>query len=308
MEDIRPMTYSEQLLRLRSRGLGISDDDAALASLTHLNFHRLQLYTEAFVEDCGDGRLREGTTMEDVLGLYAFDQRLRGLTLSASKLVEVSVRSRLAHVMEARLGPIGYLLTSNYRDLGHAIRSLEGVRAEIARSREPFLLPYNSSREGLNRLPMGIAIEAFSFGSTSKLYANLADSAIQREIAATYSLNETLMVPALHHLNTARNMVAHHAQFWNLRIQEKLRIPSKEPADLRRSLVADADAPGCYNTMTLFAFMAQAIPGGQEVTLQIGAHLATLPMGLMAKAGMPADWRSRPVWKRAGGDSEAADT
>lgn len=290
-------SYDEQVEILRSRGLVISDHDGAKQCLAHLNYYRLQLYSHAFLDDGENKRFRKGIRIEDILELYAYDQKLRGLTLAASKIIEVSVRSRLAYVMGHRLGPTGYLDTTNYRSLSQAIKTLDGVRSEVARSREPFLLPFNSSDDGMNALPIWIAVEAFSFGSTSKIYANLADIDIQREVADTYALNEVLMVPALHHLNTARNMVAHHAQFWNLRIQEKLKVPNKEPSDLRQSLQQNADAPGCYNTLTLLMYLVQKISPGNPLAALVREHIGNLRLDLAPRAGIPDDWKIRPVWK-----------
>ena len=292
-----PKSYEEQIELLRFRGLIISNIDSARQSLAHLNYYRLQLYSRAFLTENESKRFRHGVRIEEILELYAFDQKLRGLTLAATKIVEVSVRSRLAYIMGHRLGPTGYLNTTNYRSFSQAIKTLAGIRSEITRSREPFLLPFNSSEEGMNSLPIWIAVEAFSFGSTSKIYANLADSDILKEVAATYSLNEVLMVPALHHLNTARNMVAHHAQFWNLRIQEKLKIPNKDPAELRQSLQHNADSPGCYNTLTLLMYMVQKVSPDSQLTVVVREHLKTLPAELTVHAGIPADWIDRPVWK-----------
>ena len=293
-------SYQEQISLLQERGLVIRDIQAAEQTLAHLNYYRLRLYSEPFFDPAQKPSFRQGTTLDHLLGLYRFDQKLREWTLAASKLVEVSVRSRLAYVIGHRLGPTDYLNIHNYKRHEKAIRTLAGIREEIMRSKEPFLSPYINEEEGFNRLPIWIAVEAFSFGSTSKVYGNLADADLQREIAATYGLNEVVMTAALHHLNTARNLVAHHARFWNLNIQEKLRLPNRDPGDLRRSLVHDANAPGCYNTLVFLNHFVRHIEPQSPLPADLRELLGQLPEELRPKAGIPSDWRARPLWSLPG--------
>jgi len=292
--------YKEQIELLQSRRLVIHDLSAAERALAHLNYYRLQLYSEPFVNPEQKPLFKEGASLSQILELYGFDQKLREWTLAASKLIEVSVRSRLAYVIGHRLGPTGYLNIHNYKRHEKAIRTLAGIRAEIMRSKEPFLAPYINEEQGFNRLPIWIAVEAFSFGSTSKVYGNLADADLQREIAETYGLNEVVMTAALHHLNTARNLVAHHARFWNLNIQEKLRLPNRDPGDLRRSLVHDANAPGCYNTLVFLNHFVRHIEPQSPLPADLRELLGQLPEELRPKAGIPSDWRARPLWSLPG--------
>jgi abortive infection bacteriophage resistance protein len=289
-------TYDDQVELLTSRGLQINDEAEAKRALSHLNYYRLQLYAEPFFSDKNTKLFKEGTTFSQIHELYLFDQKLRNLVLAASKLIEVSVRSRLAYVIGHKIGPTGYLDVSNYKRHAQAIETLGSMIAEIKRSKESFLTQYIADDTGINVLPIWIAVEAISFGCASKIFGNLKDHQLQLEVADTYDLSEKVLVPGLHHLNIARNTAAHHGRFWNHSIQQRLRAPNQESDALRLSLENVSAAPGCYNTLVLICYLVGKIAPCAELIKEIKGHLQLLPYDLHAQAGIPNDWKNRPVW------------
>jgi abortive infection bacteriophage resistance protein len=289
-------TYDDQIKLLTSRGLLITDEPEAKRALSHLNYYRLQLYAEPFISDKSTKQFKDGTTFSQIHELYLFDQKLRNLVLAASKLIEVSVRSRLAYVIGHKIGPTGYLDVSNYKRHAQAIETLNSMSAEIKRSKESFLAQYIAEDKGINVLPIWIAVEAISFGCASKIFGNLKNHQLQLEVSDTYDLSEKVLVPGLHHLNIARNTAAHHGRFWNHSIHQRLRAPSHGPDTLRLSLENAAAAPGCYNTLVLICYLVGKIAPCSELVNEIKGHLHLLPYDLRAQAGIPNDWSSRPVW------------
>ena len=290
-------TYEEQIKLLTSRGLAIKDEAEARHALSHLNYYRLQLYAEPFVPDRNTKQFKKGSTFSQILDLYLFDQKLRNLVLAASKLIEVSVRSRLAYVLGHRIGATGYLNILNYKRHAQAIETLNVILMEIKRSKEPFLQRYIEDDMGINELPIWIAVESISFGSTSKIFGNLKDHQLQKEIAATYDLSDKVLIAGLHHLNTARNIAAHHARFWNHHIQQKMRTPNQGSDDLRLSLEMTNSAPGCYNTLVLISYLIRKIARTSELVGMMKEHLHSLPQELHPQAGIPPHWFNRPVWE-----------
>lgn len=275
----------------------IDNPEAATRVLMHLNYHRFQLYAHAFRSHDGT-TYRTGTTFEDVQSLYAFDQNLRGLTLAAVKIIEVSVRSRLAYVLGHELGPMAHLDPMNYRRPAQAIMTIESLRREVDRGRHD-RLPGEVTKP-FDRLPIWEAVESFSFGNTSKLLGNLASPALRKKIASTYGLGDPVMVAALYHINVARNLSAHHARLWNVNIREKLLVPNYEPAHLMQALTRNRAATGCHNTLVMIAYLVRQIDPVSHLPSLVRAHLRTLPIPLHAAAGIPESWEELSLWAESG--------
>ena len=179
-----PRTYADQLAILEGRGLGVVDRAEAVHWLSHLNYYRVKLYASVFWSQ-EHGRYAEGTSMEDVLWVYRFDQGLRELVLSAIKCVEVSVRSRLAYEIGHRSGPQAHLDTCHFRQVDRCIEMLNGLRSELRRSREDFLTPYRPA-ESIGSIPVWVAIEVASFGVVSKMLSGQASASLRQAVADTY--------------------------------------------------------------------------------------------------------------------------
>jgi abortive infection bacteriophage resistance protein len=81
------LTYEKQLDQLKSRGLAVTDDAAALAYLKRLGYYRLSAYWYPFRRpDARDikGKILSrkdefiaGTTFQQAVELYVFDKRLK---------------------------------------------------------------------------------------------------------------------------------------------------------------------------------------------------------------------------------------
>ncbi len=288
-------TYGEQIASLRSRGMAIDDPEAATGVLMHLNYHRFRLYAHVFrMPECAN--YRPGTSFDEVKTLYDFDQQLRGLVLASIKVIEVSIRSRLAYVLSHSLGPLSHLDPDNYRRPGQAASTLASIEREVARGRPYQLLADGGDGVPFDRLPIWAAVESFSFGNTSKLLANLASASLRNRIAATYGLGDPVLVAALYHINVARNLAAHHARLWNATIREKLLVPNYEPAALRLTLVVGIAAPGCHNTLVMIAYLVRKIDPSSRLPSLLRAHLRLLPRPLQAAAGIPDEWEKLPLW------------
>lgn len=283
-------TYEQQIVLLEGRGMQVADKTSAESSLRHLNYYRLQTYAYPF-KGLDGITFRQGTSFEQVIQLYDFDQKLRGLILASIKIIEVSVRSRFAYIVGHRLGPLAHLDLTNYRNRKKAYETLEKVREEFDRSEHS-----RGNENDFDHAPVWESVESFSFGNTSKLYANLGLPQLRDEISATYGIGERVLKSALYNLNVARNLAAHHARLWNINITEKLLSPNVGPAELIGSLNNDMKSAGCYNTVVMIVYLVRIINPRTDLPDLIRDHLKTLPHELLESAGMPRDWESRPLW------------
>jgi abortive infection bacteriophage resistance protein len=262
--------------------------------LSHLNYYRLKLYASVFLQS-GPSRYAEGTSFDDVLWVYRFDQVLRELVLSAIKCVEVSVRSRLAYEIGHRSGPQAHLDTCHFRHVDRCIEMLNGLRSELRRSREDFLTPYNPS-ESIGDVPVWVAVEVASFGIISKMLSGQASASLRQAVADTYEMDERVLCAAMHHLNVVRNTAAHHGRLWNRRFNIELSLPRKKPAGLWIAFAHGDDRNRVHNTLVVLLHMIRAIDPSSSLPLRMRRHLESLPVSLRHHMGIPLGWEELPMW------------
>jgi abortive infection bacteriophage resistance protein len=108
MEPVKPpITYQEQVNKLRSRGCVIADEDEAIGILSHVNYYRLTAYFLPFKR--ADGMYSPDTNFNTIYRIYEFDRKIRHIIFSAIEEIEIFVRSTLAYYHGHKYGPLGYL-------------------------------------------------------------------------------------------------------------------------------------------------------------------------------------------------------
>jgi abortive infection bacteriophage resistance protein len=104
------LTFEKQLALLKSRGLEITDEKAALEYLRRLGYYRLSGYWRPFCEKSQiaqgknlnnqlEDRFLPGAKFQDAVLLYVFDKKLRLLILDAIERIEVAVRVDIAYLL-----------------------------------------------------------------------------------------------------------------------------------------------------------------------------------------------------------------
>lgn len=241
-------TYEQQLNLLKSRGLEVTDDTAALAYLGRLGYYRLSGYwypyrkllplTEQQAKSLGPRRSDEflpNARFQDVVALYVFDKKLRLLILDAIERIEVAFRVNIAYLLGER-DPFAY--TNPDLLHGHFTKKIDPrtkkTRYEewiskhdqlIKRSKEDFIQHYKDKYN--LRLPIWIAIELWDFGLLSVFYKGMTvkDKAI---IASQYNIpNWQIMESWLRSLNYVRNVAAHHSRLWNRNLVDQPKLAKR---------------------------------------------------------------------------------
>lgn len=81
----RPLTFAEQVARLKQRGLVFDDENEAIAYLFNISYYRLRAYTYPFQEN-GEGSehnfTRKDIHFKNIIDLYCFDLQTAVLLFS----------------------------------------------------------------------------------------------------------------------------------------------------------------------------------------------------------------------------------
>ncbi|TVO38188.1 Abi family protein [Vibrio algivorus] len=243
----------DMIVKLRERGLTITDEEKAVSYLSRIGYYRLSGYWFAFREHSGlccpmskpqgkkDGakkltleHFKQGARFEDAVSLYIFDKKLRLLIMDALERIEVAFRVEIAHLLGKR-DPFAYLDSSQFfPKFSIDINNKTGLTehhvwlskqaALINRSREKFM-EHNRKKHGLP-LPIWICCEVWDFGALSILFSGMKPQD-QDEIAKKFGLsNGRVLAKWLRSLNYLRNVCAHHSRLWNRNIIDQPVLPS----------------------------------------------------------------------------------
>ncbi|MCI5103893.1 MAG: Abi family protein [Algiphilus sp.] len=291
------LTIDQQVDQLIRRGMTVRDRDRAQHHLHHINYYRLRAYwlpDEVPAPSQGEHAFRPGTDFDDILTLYAFDRKLRLLVMDAIERVEVSLRTRWAHVLSLRYGAHGYLDATCFRKASLYVKCLEKLRDEYQRSNETFVLHYRKAYNEPDLPPFWGICELLSFGQLSLWFQNLADGADRVEIARPYGVDEQILKSFAHHLTYVRNVCAHHSRLWNREMTIGMKIPNK-PEWLGAAFNA-AQPKRLYNTLVMLAYLLRVISPGSAWRSRLYQLLAEHPNVDVTDMGFPESWHAEPLW------------
>ncbi|MCY7376196.1 MAG: Abi family protein [Pyrinomonadaceae bacterium] len=111
-----PLTISDQIKLLESRGLIISHKTKAEKYLANISYYRLSAYMYSF-KDLVTDEFADGTTFEKVLDLYLFDRELRLLIFDAIERIEIAFRTQLIYQPAMIGGAFWFRDASNFDDI-----------------------------------------------------------------------------------------------------------------------------------------------------------------------------------------------
>ena len=191
------LSVPEQLQKLQGRGLVIADMAAAADFLSHINYYRFTGYGLVFEQP--RHTYLAGTTFEQIRQAYEFDRTLRDLFTESIELIELDLRTALAHTFGETYGPFGHVDPLNFYSRTDHPDGLGKLRAEAKRSRELFIDHYKVTYQEFPDLPIWVATEVMSFGALSRMLEALNKSDLKR-IAARYRMQPLTLVSCVHHL------------------------------------------------------------------------------------------------------------
>lgn len=292
-----PITPSDQVTLLISRGMLIEDASFAEHYLTQISYYRLRAYWLPFEVNSKTHQFQKNTSFEKVLNLYTFDRQFRLLLLDAIERVEVSFRSRFAMALAQAHGAHAHLKDAIFKtaqrnwDYQQAIQQLI---QEVSKNKETFIKHF--AENYLEPLPpIWALVEIMTIGQISRWYENLSASQVRNSISRAYGLDETIMVSFMHHLSTIRNLCAHHSRIWNRSYKFTYKIPKRSQAALDNSINQNTPKQ-IYNTLVMLKFLLDQICPDHFWDKRLKALLEqhAIDTSLM---GFPGDWLDKELWQ-----------
>lgn len=226
------LTIVEQISLLESRGLEISDIVKAHDWLHRLGYYRLAAYLypmrESSKTSAGDlvvlNEFQVGSSFELAAQTYVFDKQLRILFLDAVERIEIAVRAEVSRQLGAR-DPFGHLNPNAFSSSFTKVREsgtskhqdwVAGVEEALSRSTDDFAVHFREKYDG--KMPIWVSSELWDLGRLANLVSGL-NQTDKKLLASKFGVENGLAFENwLHHINSVRNICAHHGRLWNRNI------------------------------------------------------------------------------------------
>ena len=230
------LNLDEQVGLLVERGLKIKDSDETRLRrfLFDVNYFRASGYWRYFqhAPHLGENEFREGFNFDHIRDVYQFDFDLRNRLLYGIAVIEIALRSRLAHLIAQEGNSRTYLELSFYAESPHREKLIKDINAEIRRSKEPFIQKHQTNSQ---IVPIWAAIEVMSFGTVSKIFKQIASDDVRFAISKSFKVNTPdIAVSIIRSMSTLRNICAHQGRVWN-------RSPIINPPQVPKKLIIETD-------------------------------------------------------------------
>jgi abortive infection bacteriophage resistance protein len=316
------LTFEQQLELLRSRGLEVTNESAALEYLQRIGYYRLSGYwyplrklrplSEHHAKPIRPQRTDEflpSSRFQDVVALYVFDKKLKLLILDAIERLEVAFRVDIAYLLGEK-DPFAYtkpdLLHGNFTkkiDPKTGKTKYEEWLFKhdqlIKRSKEDFVGHYKV-KYGLP-LPIWVTIELWDFGLLSVFYKGMAVKD-KTAIAQKYDISDwQIMESWLRTLNYVRNVVAHHSRLWNRNLIDQPKLGKLGDIPTFDALIGNTHSTSrVYAVLCILAhYMSFICPRStwRQRVIEL-THSFPITQHIQLKdMGFPTDWRQHVFWK-----------
>ena len=225
----QPKTAEQCCSILIERGLIINNSERAIKYLKNVGYFRLTGYMFHLQSNDGKHTFKEGTKFEDIIALYQFDKKLRGIISEYLERIEICLRAKLTDKYSVQYGFFWY----NNEDLFDDENIFDSINLEIKEAfndpKEYFLKSFKSKYEWEGIPPSNMALEILSLGKLARLYKALKNKDGKLEIANEFNLPSTTITSWYIYLANIRNICAHHSRLWNKKVTvDRPVLPSRE--------------------------------------------------------------------------------
>lgn len=290
-----PIDHVQQIELLKKRGLLIQNEGKALRQLQIISYFRLANYWHPLEQDKRIHLFKPNSYFENALNLYYFDKKLRALVFTAIQSIEIALRTQMIHHISMKYGAFWFMDSTICANERMFQDNLIRICQEVNRSKEDFIQEHFAKYKTPSLPPVWKTLEVVSFGTLSKLYCNLADNTVKKQIAHEFKLPQHLYLESwIKCAAVLRNCVAHHARIWNRRFPLKPQLPHK----LSGSWIdaSQTEQVKFYAQLCYLAYMQDCIHPENTFKQELFKLLETYPNVDTGAMGFPENWRKEPLW------------
>ena len=282
----QPLSIADQIARLKAQGLVINDEELATKILGEVSYFRFAAYLRPMEADKQTHQFKPGSTFENAVALYEFDNALRQLLFTAIQRIEVALRSKIIQHFSMRHGTFWFMQMPLHDSEHRFLENLGALDREVSRSKEDFIKEHFRNYDKPEFPPAWKTLELASFGTLSKLSYNFADKKVKKLVAREFNLPQHEVLESwIRSLSALRNHCAHHARLWN----RYLNATPQMNAHMRGNWITNRqiDPNKLYAVLCCIVYWLDAMNRGEEFRSRFSQLLAEYPSVDTAAMGFP---------------------
>ena len=211
----KPLSYEELLLRIQNKGLdfGTYTKESAIALFKRYGYYRLRGYWITFEKS---GKFIPGTTLDAIMDVVELDEELSRFLLDALLTIELALRETLSYELSQAHGAYPLKQAEIFRNDAFFQELQNTLTRELSQGvscKLPYVMHYVRKNQ---ELPIWALVGLMSFGTISKVFRNLSDMKVARNVSKRFNLNAHTMASWLRYLTQLRNMCAHQDRLYNI--------------------------------------------------------------------------------------------
>lgn len=291
----RPIDIPEQIAALSNRGLVIENEIFAQQQFSSISYFRLACYWKPYEINSNTHELVKGTSLEEILSLYAFDRELRSIVFSAIQDIEIALRTRIIHHFSMKHGAFWFMNASLFSDTEIFDKCFLSLQNEVSRSKEDFLLEHFKKYDSPSMPPVWKTLEVASFGTLSKLFCNMADISVKKSVAKSFGLPQYKYLESwIRSITVLRNCCAHHARIWNRRFPLMPQLPKH--LSFAWIEVDVAKPMKLFALLSTILYLEQNIVSNSSIKERLLALFLRQHQSRLKAMGFPENWREQGLW------------
>lgn len=217
MELKAPLSLDEQIKKLKSHGMIITDDNKVKNILTRINYYRFSGYSLQFRQNANNSDYIKGLTFEKVYKIYQFDERIRDILRRYIEIAEVFYRAQISYgfCMAKCIKPPHdqHYDEKNYYKKEEFNEIIVHLEKDKGYYKDSLIVKHHRDKYD-DKMPLWVMVELLSFSDISKLFSCMYFSE-QNNIANALGISAATLENHLHCLSVLRNKCAHAARLYN---------------------------------------------------------------------------------------------
>ena len=283
-------TVKQQLELLKSRGLKVDNDEAALDFLKFNNYYRISGYSLTLRNH---DVFYSTASMQSIVDIYEFDHELRIQLLSILEKIEVNVKSVFAYRFAEQYGPLGYKDSSLFNDEEQYNRIAEKLQKQKENRLRDEAYLQHFIIDLKEEIPLWAYVDLFSFSDISLMYQMSPDH-VKTMVADDFGLSgkkaASLMGKFLHGLTIVRNLCAHESRIYNRLFRFKANLNKNDLMLLRKDKHGNPDNEKVFGYFLVIRRLAKTKDWKQFKDAIIGLA-DQYPSVWLKNYGFPDNWR-----------------
>ncbi|MFV0250284.1 MAG: Abi family protein [Bacilli bacterium] len=297
-------TLDEQVEILKSKGLVINDEDSAKEILFRENYFFISGYRHLFMNSSKDEEYINGTTFEELYGVFYFDRNIRNIMFKYILIIENNIKSIISYQLSKKYGfkEKDYLNPDNFTQDRIKSRQVTDILNKVRRQIRVNGMKHQATIHYLSNygyIPLWILVKVLSMGIVSELFCILKTED-KKNISDFYDIDSDVLSLNLSLLANFRNLCAHEEILYDYRTQRSI-LDSKYHTILKIERDNEEYIYGKNDLFALIIIMKQMLTKNQfhDLVFQIGYEIDILdgkvdivPLNsILNKIGFPDNWR-----------------